>query len=115
MVIAQLNRQLAGDLPQSGLEFDGGIQFVTTPSIRYDGTRTDCPDLRQKHQRRVYRFEKSKRTRSRQDRPNREFPRKGSVPTSQLTAFTRTQIASRFPLPKAVKSPHDKYAFEPQR
>ena len=36
--IAELQQQLTGDLPASALQFDGRTQYVTIPSIRYDGS-----------------------------------------------------------------------------
>ncbi len=36
--IVGLQKQLTGDLPSSALEFDGRTQFVSIPSIRYDGS-----------------------------------------------------------------------------
>ena len=38
MVIQALHRQLVGQLPQGGLQFDGRSQYVSIPSIRYDGS-----------------------------------------------------------------------------
>lgn len=36
--IAKLQQQLTGKLPSNALEFDGRTQFVTVPSIKYDGS-----------------------------------------------------------------------------
>jgi hypothetical protein len=38
VVIGQLTSQLTGDLPAVAMEFDGKTQYVTIPSIRYDGS-----------------------------------------------------------------------------
>ena len=36
--IVKLQKQLTGDLPATGLEFDGRTQYVTVPSLEYDGS-----------------------------------------------------------------------------
>lgn len=37
-MVKELAQQLTGELPSSALEFDGRTQYVTIPSIRYDGS-----------------------------------------------------------------------------
>ena len=37
-ILEELAKQLTGELPSSALEFDGKSQYVTIPSIRYDGS-----------------------------------------------------------------------------
>jgi len=37
-ILSSLERQLTGELPDSVLEFDGRTQYVSVPSIRYDGS-----------------------------------------------------------------------------